>query len=98
MESVVSECRCDPGQYFERPAGSKEVRIDLLIRDHIPSPEKITEAVLRMEKARKGEYPKREPISVKKLDNGKLLVVDGNTTTTVMKDWGCKHIIAVEIG
>jgi hypothetical protein len=89
--------RCDPYLYFQRTPGSKKVRLVQLFRDHTPSEEKIAEAVSRMEKAAEGEYPKREPITIRKLTGGKYLVVDGNTTTTVMRQWGCTHIIAIEI-
>ena len=89
--------RCDPDQYFDKPPGARIIRIDRLVRDHIPSQAKLAEAVYRMEKAGKGEYPKRKPISIRKLDNGKYHVVDGNTTTTAMMEWGCEQIIALEI-
>ena len=88
---------CNPYLYFQRTPGSRKVRLSRLSRDHIPSEEKVAEAVSRMEKAARGEYPKREPITIRKTAGGRYLVVDGNTTTTVMRQWGCSHIIAIEI-
>ncbi|MHA1729156.1 MAG: hypothetical protein ACTSWY_10545 [Promethearchaeota archaeon] len=87
---------CNVSLYFKRPKGSKTIDIELLILDHMPSTEKIEKAKSYMEKARKDEYPKREPVKIQKLSNGKYRVLDGNTTTTILKNWGCTHVIAME--
>lgn len=50
-----------------------------------------------MERAAKNMHPKRKPITIKKMKDGKYLVVDGNTTTTVFMSWGCSDILADEI-
>ena len=62
----------------------------------MPTAKKLKKAQDLLEKARRGEYPKREPVSVQKLPDGRYLVLDGNTTTTVLKCWGCTHLIAIE--
>ena len=86
---------CNLKFYFERPPDSIIVDISLLILDHTPLPEKIEKAKDFMERAKKGEYPKREPISIQKLPDGKYKVLNGNTTTTILKSLGCKEIVAM---
>lgn len=85
---------CDPHVYFDPTPSSKIVPIQNLVRDHVPSEEKLKTAIYRMERAARGLHPKRHPVSVKLRQDGKYLVVDGNTTTTVLMDWGCTHLIA----
>jgi hypothetical protein len=89
--------RCDPEQYFEHPPGSVLIRIDLLDRDHLPAPEKIQKATELLNMARHGKHPKREPITIRSKEDGRYLVLDGNTTTTVLKSWGCEWIVARDV-
>ena len=88
--------RCNPDHYFERPAGSMVIPIERCVRDHVPTDKKLEKARELLEMALRGEHPKREPVSVRKLPDGRYLILDGNTTTTVLKSWGCVYLIAVE--
>ena len=94
MENIK---RCDIRSYFEIPSGSIILKIQDLVFDHEPSEEKIIKATNRMEMAKIGKFPKRKPIKVRKLSDGRFLILDGNTTTTVLKNWGCTRVIAQEI-
>ena len=88
---------CDMSNYFEESSNSILIPVNHLVRDHLPSDEKIDVAVDLMLRAANGSHPKREPVSVRKLPDGRFLVVDGNTTTTVLMRWGCSHVLANEI-
>jgi hypothetical protein len=94
---LTNDKRCDIFSLFEVPSSSVILKINDLVFDHEPSEEKIVKATNRMEMARIGKFPKRKPIKVRKLSNNKYLILDGNTTTTVLKKWGCSQVIAQEI-
>ena len=64
------------------------IDIDKLVLSHKPSMSSCLEARRRMLLASKKKLSRRSPIKIKYLSSGKYLVIDGNTTVSVLKDMG----------
>lgn len=84
----------DPWRYFEKVPGVVLLPLSKLSLQHkrdagLPS------AMEKMRQAYEGTFPRRKPISVRKLSGDRFEVVDGNTTTTVAKEHGWKKIPAI---
>jgi len=75
---------------------SKTIAIHRLIEPEPADPGRIRRAREMMEKARKGEGPKRPPIKFADLGDGTYRVVDGNTTLHVVRELG-ERTVVVEI-
>jgi hypothetical protein len=94
MKNLDETDRAEVYSFFKKTEKSIILNIENLVLDHNPTPEKIKKAEFRMKNAKMGKYPKRNPITVIKLPKGKYKVLDGNTSTTVLRAWGNKIVLA----
>lgn len=81
----------DPWGYFNRVPGSVLVPVSKL-KTIRARPGGIERAETHMAKAHDGTGPKRDPIKVRKLDDGDYEVVDGNSTSAIARKHGWKQI------
>lgn len=94
MKNLDETGHAEVYSFFKKTENSIILNMENLVLDHNPTPEKIKKAEFRMKNAKMGKYPKRKPISVIELQNGRYKVLDGNTSTTVLRSWGYKFILA----
>ena len=94
MKNLDEKAREEVYLFFNKTENSFTLNIENLVLDHHPTPDRIKKAEFRMKNAKIGKYPKRKPISVMELPEGNYRVLDGNTSTTVLKSWGYKFALA----
>jgi hypothetical protein len=71
-----------PPRYFEATPGAVVIAVSDLVLSHVRPPG-INSALEKMAAAYRGDHPPRPPITVKAMENGKFLVLDGNSTSAV---------------
>jgi len=81
--------------YFSRVPGALEIDLSLLSARRCMK-DSTKRAWELMSRAARGEHPKREPISVVRADDGKFVIVDGNSTFAVARASHWPRILAVE--
>lgn len=86
----------DLSKYFKETEGAEKVLIDDIepIRRR---PRGVTNASKLMGLAYFGELDRRKPISLKKLENGKYKLLDGNSTYAIAYLSGWKHIYGIVV-
>ena len=94
MNNLDEKAHAEVYSFFKKTENSIILNIEILVLDHHPTPERIKKAEFRITNAKIGKYPKRKPISVVELPKGKYKVLDGNTTTTVLKSLGYNFVLA----
>lgn len=78
-------------KYFDRVEGSELMDIAQLTARGETSPQKLQRAKTRMAESLEGKGDRRPPIDVVKLPDGRLRVMDGNTTLQALQDLGEKN-------
>jgi hypothetical protein len=71
-----------PSRYFEGTLATITIAISDLVLSHV-RPSGIDSALEKMAAAYEGRHPHRAPITVKAMESGKFLVLDGNSTAAV---------------
>jgi hypothetical protein len=94
MKNLDEKAHEEVYSFFNKTKNSFILNIEVLVLDHHPTPDRIKKAEFRITNAKIGKYPKRKPISVVELPEGKYRVLDGNTTTTVLKSLGYNFVLA----
>jgi hypothetical protein len=85
----------DLDKYFNRPPGATEIDLALLV----PNPKrmgKIQKARELMCLAGEGKHPKRDPISILRIDKDSFEILDGNSTYAVAESSNWPRILAIE--
>src|SRR5215472_4400889 len=84
----------DHANYFKLDANTQIVPIADLISSKTPeeNAKGATNGAKRMAASARGELGKRAPITVRPLENGKFLVLDGNGTMTAASNYGWKNL------
>ena len=94
MKNLDEKAREEVYLFFNKTENSFILNIEVLVLDHQSTPDRIKKAEFRVKNAKIGKYPRRKPISVVELPEGKYRVLDGNTTTTVLRSLGYKFVLA----
>ena len=81
--------------YFDTTTGG-DMPVAGLIQSRV-RPEGVAAAAGYMAAAARGETPKREPVSLRRLSASEWLVVDGNSTVTVARAAGWPTVWAVDL-
>lgn len=82
-----------PERYFKTIDTSTLIPLDLLVPDHLRI-DAIPRAIGYMQAAYEGKGGKRVPISLRRREDGRYDIVDGNTTFYVAQKSGWKSIPA----
>jgi hypothetical protein len=85
----------DLDKYFNRPPGATEIDLAMLvpIRARMAGIQKAREL---MRLAGEGRHPKRDPISILRVDEDIFRILDGNSTYAVAKSSNWPRILAIE--
>lgn len=82
LARVASKLIDEPWRYFTRPEGTFLQAVETLVQGHVRW-DGVERAVGYMRQAHDGEIDRRPPLTVTTLEDGRYLVVDGNSTLTV---------------
>jgi hypothetical protein len=93
LESIARSLPYSNTAYFGTVTGHP-IPLAKLLHNKV-RPGGVANAVRLMKKALEGEIPKRDPITVRALPNGKFCVEDGNSTVTVARFAGWPDIWAI---
>ncbi len=85
----------DLDKYFNRPPGATEIDLALLVPFQPPTA-KIQKAWKLMSLAGEGKHPKRDPISILRIDEDTFRILKGNATYAVAKSSNWPRILAIE--